>query len=330
MQDTPALLQEKSFAVVDVETTGFSPRRGDRIIEIAVVRIEPETTHEYETLVNPLRDPGPAHVHGLTAEDLTDAPIFEEILGDLLEIMSDAVMVAHNIRFDRDFIAAELSAAGVFLPSVPSLCTLGISYRLQPALTNHRLATCCAALGVRYTGSHSAIGDARAEAELLRRYLANSEHDGLTTLEALGCDPSVFPAGQWPQLPCTGRRRIRTGRRAFGTVPYLAGLVASLGAVTASERLAPYMDLLDRVLEDVEVTEAEADALRETAVQWGLSTGDLITTHHSYLEALVTTAVQDGQVTERERRELETVTRLLAVDPAILHALLVRGLEDPG
>jgi len=98
--------------------------------------------------------------------------MFSEIIGDLLEMLGDAVMVAHNIRFDRDFVAAELSAAGVFLPATPCLCTLELAYRLQPKLLNHRLATCCAAAGVFYSvrGSHTAIDDARAEAALLRRY----------------------------------------------------------------------------------------------------------------------------------------------------------------
>jgi DNA polymerase III epsilon subunit-like protein len=100
------LLNDTSFAVVDVETTGFSPLNGDRIVEVAVVRLHPDTTEEYVTLVNPLRDVGPAHVHGLTTEDVAGAPMFQEIVGDLLEVLSGSVMVAHNIRFDRDFLAA--------------------------------------------------------------------------------------------------------------------------------------------------------------------------------------------------------------------------------
>jgi DNA polymerase-3 subunit epsilon len=256
--------------------------------------------------------------------------MFNEIVGDLLEVLSGAVMVAHNVQFDRDFISAELSAAGVFLPAIPTLCTLGLAYTWEPSLVNHRLATCCTAAGVSYYASHSALGDARAEAELLRRYLLRAEDAGVRTLEDLACDPSVFPTDDWPSLEKTGRRRARSGDGTGVAAPYLARLVASLGSVEASEKTAPYLDLLDRVLEDEQVTEAEAGALRETAEGWGLSMEDAVGAHHAYLDSLVAAAVQDRVVTGSELRELEAVTRLLSIDPAILHARLARAMEDPG
>jgi DNA polymerase III subunit epsilon len=256
--------------------------------------------------------------------------MFPEIIGDVLDVLAGAVMVAHNIRFDRDFLAAELTAAGVFLPTVPSLCTLELAYRFEPTIANHRLATCCAAAGVSYYASHSALGDARAEAELLRRYLLKAEAEGLISLDLLGCDPSVFPTADWPELTRTGRRTVRSGDGTGVAVPYLAQVVASLGSVDASEKVAPYMDLLDRVLEDSQVTEDEAQALRATAAKWGLTMEDVVSAHHAYLEALVAAAVEDRNVTGSERHELEAATRLLAVDPSILHALLTRGMSDPG
>lgn len=324
------LLGQIPFAVIDVETTGFSPLNGDRIVEVAVVRLSSGATDEYVTLVNPLRDVGPTYIHGLTAADVAEAPMFSEIVGDLLEMIDGAVMVAHNIRYDRSFLSAEFSAAGVFLPAIPGLCTLELAYRFEPRLANHRLATCCFAAGVPHFAEHDALGDARAEADLLRRYLLRAEIDGLGTLEALGCVPSRFPSENWPHLPGSGRRAVRAGNESRADLPYLARIVASLGPVAASEKVAPYLDLLDRALEDDQVTEAEADALRVTAMEWGLSMQDVLAAHHAYLESLVTSAVQDGRVTTAERRHLETATRLLAIDPSMLHALLARGMEDPG
>jgi DNA polymerase III epsilon subunit-like protein len=325
-----ALLRDTSFAVVDVETTGFSPLNGDRIVEVAVVRLMADSSAEYVTLVDPLRDVGPTYIHGITARDLVGAPMFSEIVGDLLELLDGAVMVAHNIRFDRDFLSAELSAAGVFLPAVPCLCTLEMSYRLEPGLTNHRLATCCAAFGLVYDGSHSAIVDARAESELLRRFLVIAEDEGMKTLEALGCRPVRFPTEEWPHLPPSGRRRPRSEDGSGGQLPYLAKLVASLGPVASSEKLAPYLHLLDRVLEDDQVTVGEAQALGATARGWGLSMEDVLSAHHAYLESVVTAAVQDRKVSSVELWHLETATRLLAIDPSVMHALLADGLKDPG
>jgi DNA polymerase-3 subunit epsilon len=315
---------------VDVETTGFSPLHGDRIVEVAVLRISATETEEYVTLVNPLRDVGPAHVHGLTEDDVAEAPMFQEIVGDLLEVLGGAVMVAHNLKFDRDFLAAELSSAGVFLPAVPGLCTLELANRFESDLASYRLAACCRAAGIFYHASHSALGDARVEAELLRRYLLRAEEEGLWTLDALGCDPSVFPLEDWPLLERTGRRKARSGDGTGVAVPYLAQVVASLGTVDVSAKVAPYVDLLDRVLEDAQVTGDEAGALRATAEQWGLTREDVVSAHYAYLDALVEAAVADRRVTGTELRDLEAATRLLAIDPAILHARLTHAMEDPG
>ena len=61
------MLEEGPIAVVDLETTGLWPQRSDRIIEIAVVRMNPDGTihSEFETLVNPKRDLGPTYIHGI-------------------------------------------------------------------------------------------------------------------------------------------------------------------------------------------------------------------------------------------------------------------------
>ena len=65
-----------SVAVVDVETTGLNPYRHDRIVELAALIVGSDGTalREFETLVNPERDIGPTHVHGLTSGDVLNAP----------------------------------------------------------------------------------------------------------------------------------------------------------------------------------------------------------------------------------------------------------------
>lgn len=92
------MLDDTEFAVVDVETTGLFPERHDRIIEIAIVRVDSrgETIDEYVTLVNPLRDIGPTHIHGITARDVCNAPDFSEIGGDVMHRLAGSVFVGHN------------------------------------------------------------------------------------------------------------------------------------------------------------------------------------------------------------------------------------------
>lgn len=319
--------QQMPFAVVDVETTGFSPHRFDRLLEIAIVRITPsgETEDEYVTLVNPLRDVGPTEIHGITATDVVEAPTFDEISGDVLARLDQAVFVAHNARFDRGFIGAELSMAGILLPEIPSLCTLALARRIFPSLPNHRLETCCEEAGLQVDRWHSALHDARATAALLTACLEAARRSGWTTLADLGCSPLTFPSG-WPALPSSGRKRSRAEQgQQVADLPFLARVVASLGSVPVrSDALASYVDVLDRALEDRQVTADEADALAATARDWDISREDAVAAHHDYLESLVLAALADGKITEVERRDLEAVTRLLAIDPAILHALIER------
>lgn len=56
--------------MVDVETTGLNPRV-DRVVQIAVTQMRADGAVEgaWSTLVNPGRDPGPSHIHGITAAD---------------------------------------------------------------------------------------------------------------------------------------------------------------------------------------------------------------------------------------------------------------------
>src|SRR5262245_55134982 len=96
---------DTSFAVIDLETTGLYAKRHDRIIEIAVLRLRPdlEVEDEWTTLVNPRRDVGRTDIHGITAGDVTAAPLFEEIAPDVAVRLRDAVVVGHHLRFDLTF-----------------------------------------------------------------------------------------------------------------------------------------------------------------------------------------------------------------------------------
>ena len=137
-----ASLFDHEFCVIDVETTGFSPRLGDRVVEIATVRMRGDGTvlSEWSTLLDPRRDIGATHIHGITAGDVVGAPRFADVIGDFVHQASDAVLVAHNFRFDRDFLAAEFTRAGFDLPSFPALCTLSLGSLVQPGGASRRLA----------------------------------------------------------------------------------------------------------------------------------------------------------------------------------------------
>lgn len=162
----------RGFAVVDLETTGFDAHGRDRIVEIAIVRID-AFGHElglYETLVDPLRPPGPTAVHGITPEMLRAAPPFCEVARSVLAWLEGVVVVAHNALFEDSFLTAEFRRAGLRVPTLPALDTLPLAQRNVPT-PNHRLSTVCQWAGVDLVDAHTALGDALATAALVPHLL---------------------------------------------------------------------------------------------------------------------------------------------------------------
>src|SRR5687767_14378622 len=100
---SPGTLEGLPLAVVDLETTGISPHLYDRVMEVAVVRLRPATSDgwriddEFVTLVNPGRDVGPIAVHGLSASEVSSAPAFADVAGDIAAQLEGAVVAGHNL-----------------------------------------------------------------------------------------------------------------------------------------------------------------------------------------------------------------------------------------
>src|SRR5437660_1614391 len=116
MLHTPVLLRDITFAVVDVETTGLSPRLGDRVCEIAVVRGRcGEMVDKWSTLVHPGRTiPFDAQsIHHISDAMVRTAPRFSHIAPAFLSSLENTVLVAHNAPFDLNFLRNELIYASL-------------------------------------------------------------------------------------------------------------------------------------------------------------------------------------------------------------------------
>jgi DNA polymerase-3 subunit epsilon len=321
--------EDPLFAVVDVETTGFSPLVGDRIIEIAILRVlaDGSISDEYVTLVNPGRLVGPSALHGIDQAEVENAPTFETIAGDVLERIHGLIVVGHNVCYDREFIAAELSATGIFLPALPCLCTLKMAHRLRPTQANFRLATCCVAEGLEGGRPHEALEEARATAHLLGRYMAEASAAGVSTAEVVE-GGLTFPVS-WPALKVSGKVTIRTAKSGQPSAPaFLARIATNRTGNVASDDEAAYVDLLDRILEDRIITDREAQALEQTARVWGLSPAQTRDVHEEYLRGVVAAALADGWVTTTERRDLQAVVALLGLEPTLLESMLSEVAEE--
>lgn len=318
---------EITFTVLDVETTGLFPQKHDRIIEVAIVRLNGngDSLGEFVTLINPERDIGPTRIHGISSRDVVDAPVFGEIAGDIATRIAGTVWVAHNARFDCGFLSAEFARLGYELPQAPAACTLHLARTVHASLSSYKLGELCEQLGIPHEHSHTALGDARATAALFKALLPPVWATQGGSLADLGCDPTTMPPdSSWPRLEPSGKRRDRTSGARQEEPSFLSGLVSRLTIArsTSSADAVQYTDLLNRALEDRRVTAEEAELLLETATRWGLAQDEVLLLHHDYLTSLVALARQDGIVTELELSDLREVSGLLGFKPSYADQLI--------
>jgi DNA polymerase-3 subunit epsilon len=132
-----------NYVAIDVETTGLSPNRGDRIIEVGALALQGDAvTGELCTLVNTGRrnSPGARKINGITRAMLKDSPAPADVFPALHRFIKGAILVAHNARFDLTFLWHEFKRLSLSLPN-RHRCTFKLSRKLYPFLPNHQLDT---------------------------------------------------------------------------------------------------------------------------------------------------------------------------------------------
>ena len=201
------LLEDCVFAVVDVETTGMRAIYGDRITEIAVAIVQGGRREiVFDSLVNPER-PIPRSIRAITNisdEMVRQAPCFSELAEQVLAALAGRVFVAHNARFDWNFVTAELRRTRALALDGTRLCTVRLARRLVRGVRSCGLDNLCRFFGFHNPARHRAAGDALVTAELLSRLLTLAREEGARTLHDLTLIES---------------RRMRAGRRKRRAMP---------------------------------------------------------------------------------------------------------------
>ncbi len=153
----------KNYVFVDVETTGASAING-QIIEIGIIRVEDGCVVDtFQTLIQPHRSISSliTQITGITNEDLEGKPRFEEVALQIQELLSDAIFVAHNARFDYGFIKNEFKRLDIEW-NAKTLCTVKVSRALYPAQKSHSLETIIQTHQIKVKARHRAFDDAEA------------------------------------------------------------------------------------------------------------------------------------------------------------------------
>ncbi len=169
------------FAFLDVETTGLDPVSGDKICEIAVVKtVGGQIADEFVTIVNPGRTiPERAvSIHGITEAMVRGAPLFRDIAKDLLSFIDDAVIVAHNARFDLEFLKTELGNLNLSLPNSDVIDTLAIARRYYNFPSNS-LGDIANYVGVIVDKQHRALADVMTTKDIFEFFLKDLDNRGI-------------------------------------------------------------------------------------------------------------------------------------------------------
>jgi DNA polymerase III epsilon subunit family exonuclease len=171
--------------ILDLETTG-AKAPPCRITEIGAFEVvDGKITDKFHTLVDPGM-PIPQFITsltGITDEMVAGAPRFADISDRLLEFIGDAVIVAHNSRFDMGFLNYEIGRVFEdYRLGNPSLCTVQLSRRLVPEIENHKLNTVARHFEIDLLNHHRASDDALATANIFLNLLETLNEQGINDL----------------------------------------------------------------------------------------------------------------------------------------------------
>ncbi|MFD2613043.1 PolC-type DNA polymerase III [Paenibacillus gansuensis] len=183
----PVPLKEAEYVVFDIETTGLSVVN-NKIIEIAGVKMKDgKEIDRYATFVNP-HEKIPYHIQQLTniTDDMVvNAPELEPCIREFSAFVGDAVLVAHNARFDMGFIQHTLKSLGMPELDNAVLDTLEMARLLHPNLKNHRLNTLSDKYKVSLENHHRAVDDAEALGYVLFHLINDAVQANITDLARL-------------------------------------------------------------------------------------------------------------------------------------------------
>jgi DNA polymerase-3 subunit epsilon len=162
-------MNTNSFYIIDFETTGLSPANGDRVIEVAALKIvNNKIVDQYQSLMNPGFEISRriTSITGISNDMLEDAPTNLEVIPSLVNFLSGDSLVAHNASFDSNFLQNELFDSKI-KRSYQFTCSMRMARRVFPNAPNHKLGTLLEYRGITQSEVlHRALADVNATYKL--------------------------------------------------------------------------------------------------------------------------------------------------------------------
>lgn len=304
---------ETPLAIVDLETTGFSPG-GDKIVEVAVARVDPGIAPALvlDTLVDPQRPMAATEIHGITARDVVGAPTFSDIAGNLVDALKGAALGAYNVYFDLRFLQSEFTSAGVdFLP--PHLCMM----YMRPMLAlgdKCTLSTACRAHGILGDSTHVAASDVLATARLWQFYTTVLATRGITTFDELAKLKSYKFTKSFTAAPLDDSvgASLRRAPQLLPRATFVGTGQATMAPSPQRESgVAEYWDAVTTALSDWELDSQEAGSLAAYRKKLRLSDGEVRWVHARVFSGLLADASADRVIQPAEAEALFRVAQAL-------------------
>jgi len=177
-------IDQVEFTIFDTETTGLNPQTGDRIVELAGLRVKgSQRIARFDALVNPARPISPAAfaVNKITPQMLKDAPCPKEVLPRFLEFIQGSCLCSYNAEFDLNFLNNELKLSS--LPAINNMVVIDVltmAKRLMPHLARYALWFVAQKLQVNLVQSHRAFSDVEITWEVFGKLKASCQEKGIT------------------------------------------------------------------------------------------------------------------------------------------------------
>lgn len=316
------------LAFLDVETTGFSPKKGDRIVEVAIITTDWEgnVKDRFETLINPLREVSGTEIHQLTAELLKEAPTFSQAVDDILFLLRDKMVVGHNLTFDLRFLEAEIERHYRKSLQFEGLCTLQLSKTLFPTLPLRRLDALCEFLDIELVQSHSALGDCEATKELFFRMQLLTGGNPIFDWANLLTKPCLFDFDLTPKGIVVNRQKAQD--QIFTKKSQLLEFIKRMPSDPKAEVfVSQYLNLLDDFLADRKLTQSEVESLMDMILSLGLSKSQVHAIHEDYLKDLCRVYWKDHVLSDAEKSDLVVLSDLLGVGQQQLEMIIAEEGE---
>ena len=173
--------KDETYCIVDIETNGNSPVK-NQIIEIGAVKIKNgEVLDRFESYIYAdFIPPAITKLTNITKEDLKDAPSLKKVLQDFKLFLGDSVFVAHNVKFDYNFISSSMQVVGLEKLLNRKFCTVDLSRKTIDA-PKHGLAYLREFLNIDIGEHHRAYADAVSAGKVLEECFKNLPQDVVTT-----------------------------------------------------------------------------------------------------------------------------------------------------